>query len=164
MPVSFSRVREIAVISDDTIVSTKAIRPGTNRFELRRVGLKRMRTAGVMRTARACAACSCSNAWTTADAYACTMLPVFGSVASATISRLAGTPRPARSAKSGSKTIAPCASPRRNSGSIASIVGLTFTISKTPAASSRARSASVIVSGEGSTTAIRTRSTSVRIA
>ena len=34
VPVSFSRVSEIAVISDDTIVSTNAIRPGTNRLEL----------------------------------------------------------------------------------------------------------------------------------
>ena len=44
VPVSFSRVSEIAVISDEMIVSTNAIRPGTNRFELSRVGLKRMRT------------------------------------------------------------------------------------------------------------------------
>ena len=46
VPVSFSRVSEIAVISDEMIVSTNAIRPGTNRFELSRVGLKRIRTLG----------------------------------------------------------------------------------------------------------------------
>ena len=46
VPVSFSRVSEIAVISDEMIVSTNAISPGTNRFELSRVGLKRMRTLG----------------------------------------------------------------------------------------------------------------------
>ena len=51
MPVSFSRVSEIAVISDEMIVSTKAISPGTNRFELSRVGLKRMRISGTMRIA-----------------------------------------------------------------------------------------------------------------
>jgi hypothetical protein len=33
------------------IVSTKAIRPGTNRLELSRVGLNRMRTSGTMRMA-----------------------------------------------------------------------------------------------------------------
>ena len=51
VPVSFSRVSEMAVMSAEMIVSTNAISPGTNRFELSRVGLKRMRTAGTMRTA-----------------------------------------------------------------------------------------------------------------
>ncbi len=49
VPVSFSRVRESAVIRADMIVSTIAIRPGTKRLELLRVGLKRIRTWGVMR-------------------------------------------------------------------------------------------------------------------
>src|SRR6267143_5139080 len=49
VPVSFSRVSEMAVISDEMIVRTNAMRPGTNRFELSRVGLKRMRLWGTMR-------------------------------------------------------------------------------------------------------------------
>src|SRR4051812_27232833 len=48
VPVSFSRVREIAVISDEMIVRTNAIRPGTNRFELWRVGLNRVRTCALI--------------------------------------------------------------------------------------------------------------------
>ena len=51
VPVSFSRVREIAVISAEMMVSTKAMSPGTNRFELARVGLKRIRASGTMRMA-----------------------------------------------------------------------------------------------------------------
>ena len=50
VPDSFSRVSDSAVISADVIVSTIAMRPGTNRFALSRVGLKRMRTCGTMRT------------------------------------------------------------------------------------------------------------------
>src|SRR5207237_9651347 len=48
VPVSFSRVSEIAVISAEMIVRTNAIRPGTKRFLLSRVGLKRMRVTGTM--------------------------------------------------------------------------------------------------------------------
>jgi hypothetical protein len=43
VPVSFSRVSEIAVISAEMMVSTKAISPGTKRCELSAVGLKRVR-------------------------------------------------------------------------------------------------------------------------
>ena len=50
VPVSFSRVSEIAVISEEMIVSTNAISPGTNRLELSRVGLNRVRTCGTIRT------------------------------------------------------------------------------------------------------------------
>ena len=50
VPVSFSRVSEIAVISAEMTVNTNAISPGTNRFELARVGLKRMRASAAMRT------------------------------------------------------------------------------------------------------------------
>src|SRR3954464_10905011 len=48
VPVSFSRVSEIAVISDEMIVRTNAIRPGTNRLELWRVGLNRVRTCALI--------------------------------------------------------------------------------------------------------------------
>ncbi len=48
VPVSFSRVSEIAVMSAEMIVSTNAISPGTNKFELSRVGLKRKRTRGTI--------------------------------------------------------------------------------------------------------------------
>ena len=39
VPVSFSRAIEIAVMSAETIVSTNASSPGTNRWELSSVGL-----------------------------------------------------------------------------------------------------------------------------
>ena len=39
VPVSFSRAIEIAVISAETIVSTKASSPGTKRWALSSVGL-----------------------------------------------------------------------------------------------------------------------------
>ena len=39
VPVSFSRVIEIAVISAETMVSTKATSPGTKRWALSSVGL-----------------------------------------------------------------------------------------------------------------------------
>src|SRR4051812_12007257 len=48
VPVSFSRASEIAVISDEMIVRTNAISPGTNRFELWRVGLNRVRTCALI--------------------------------------------------------------------------------------------------------------------
>ena len=54
VPVSFSRVREMAVISDEMMVSTKAISPGTKRFALLRVGLKRMRISGTIWIAAPC--------------------------------------------------------------------------------------------------------------
>ena len=47
-----------ATLNDEMIVSTNAISPGTKRFELWRVGLKRMRTVGTMRTLRPIARCS----------------------------------------------------------------------------------------------------------
>ena len=50
VPVSFSRVSEMAVISDEMMVSTNAISPGTNRFELSRVGLNRIRLSGTIAT------------------------------------------------------------------------------------------------------------------
>ena len=53
----------------------------------------------------------------TCSTYACTTLPVLGSVASVTISTFAGMPRPRLSAKPGSNSTAPWTSPRRNSGS-----------------------------------------------
>jgi hypothetical protein len=40
VPISFSRVSEIAVISAQTIVSTKAIRPGTKRFDALQRGVE----------------------------------------------------------------------------------------------------------------------------
>src|SRR4051794_13403884 len=88
VPVSFSRVSEIAVISDEMIVSTNAISPGTNRFELARVGLNRIRTLGTIRrgardedrdprcAVRGANWASCSKPCTTALAYEATMLPV----------------------------------------------------------------------------------------
>jgi hypothetical protein len=50
VPVSFSRVIEIAVIIADTMVSTKATSPGTNRWELSRVGLYLSRLADTIRS------------------------------------------------------------------------------------------------------------------
>ena len=47
VPRSFSRDSEIAVISAETSVSTSAISPGTKRFTLSSVGLKRMRISGI---------------------------------------------------------------------------------------------------------------------
>ena len=47
---------QIAVISDEMIVSTNAIRPGTKRLELSRAGLNRIRTSGTMVTRRAAGA------------------------------------------------------------------------------------------------------------
>ena len=55
----------MAVISDEMIVSTKAISPGTKRFELSRVGLNRMRTDGTSLTRLAPAPRSRSYAWMT---------------------------------------------------------------------------------------------------
>ena len=42
----------MAVIRDEMIVSTNAISPGTNRLELSRVGLNRVRTCALMIMAR----------------------------------------------------------------------------------------------------------------
>ena len=117
VPVSFSRVSEMAVISDEMIVSTNAIRPGTNRFELSRVGLKRMRTSGAMtmRDARATdgvgrgAAARAGSRRSPPARRPAARLPVFGSVASVTIRICAGSPRPRSAAKPGSNTIASCA-------------------------------------------------------
>ena len=49
VPVSFSRVRDSAVISAAMMLSTIAISPGTKRFVLSRVGLNRDRTCGTIR-------------------------------------------------------------------------------------------------------------------
>ena len=43
VPVSFSRVIEIAVMSAETMVSTNATSPGTKRWALSSVGLYRIR-------------------------------------------------------------------------------------------------------------------------
>src|SRR5688500_20368832 len=50
VPVSFSLVSEIAVISEARIVRTNAINPGTKMFELSRVGLNRIRVVAAIRT------------------------------------------------------------------------------------------------------------------
>ncbi len=60
VPVSFSRVSEIAVISAEMIISTIAISPGTKRFVLSRVGLKRDRACGTICTIPAPRGCSAS--------------------------------------------------------------------------------------------------------
>ncbi len=164
VPISFSRVSEMAVINDEMIVSTNAISPGTNRFELSRVGLKRMRTCGTMRIVPAAGCMSRSYPWMTCSAYAWIALPVFGSVASAMICTRAGSPCPSRAANPGSNTIASCASPRWNNRSTSADLGTTATMRKTSVAPKRLRRASVAESGDGSTMASRTCSTSVRIA
>ena len=61
VPVSFSRVSEMAVISVARMVSTKAISPGTNRLELSRVGLNRMRVVAAICTGPRLAERSRSN-------------------------------------------------------------------------------------------------------
>ena len=89
VPRSFSRDSEIAVISAETSVSTSAIEPGTKRFTLSSVGLKRMRTRGTMRTrdraARRASACVRGDH---GARVACIVVPVFGSDASLTTSSL----------------------------------------------------------------------------
>ena len=93
------------------------------------------------------------------------MLPVFGSVASATISSCAGSPRASRSAKPGSKhdrALRRAALEQRLEH--LDRAGTTAIGSNTPAAANRLRIASVTASGAGSTIASRTWSTSVRIA
>ena len=109
VPVSFSRVSEMAVIRAEMIVRTNAISPGTKRFLLSRVGLNRMRVTGTMRApaptpstlpAPPASPASAAHWFTTACAYACNRLPVFGSVVSVMISNRAGLPRPKSAAKS----------------------------------------------------------------
>ena len=71
VPVSFSRVSEIAVMSDARMVSTKAISPGTKMFELSRVGLNRMRVVAEMRVVRVSAAPVVSGFRTMCAARSC---------------------------------------------------------------------------------------------
>jgi hypothetical protein len=89
---------------------------------------------------------------------------VFGSVASVMSSTRAAMPRPSRSANPGSKTTASCAAPRWNRLSRSAVRGKVATIWNASVAANRLRSASVAASGAASTTASRTRWTSVRMA
>jgi len=114
VPVSFSRVIEMAVIIAETMVSTSAMSPGTKRFTLSSVGLNRMRAATSSRTPPARMVCSACQRCSTADAYACMMLPVLGSAASVTTWMDSGArPSSARST-SGGRTMACRSVPSRN--------------------------------------------------
>jgi hypothetical protein len=119
VPVSFSRVMVMEVISVETSMRITAMSPGTKRLTLSSVGLKRIRTTGSMRTPpevpldnSRCTSCS------TAAVYDRMMRAVFGSVASVMICTAARPSCASCWAKFGSKTMASRMAPRSKASPI----------------------------------------------
>ena len=109
VPISFSRVSESAVMSAAMMLSTRVISPGTKRFALSRVGLKRARASGTIRMAPTCCCCSSSYLWTTAVTKFCLAVPVLGSVASVMMRSCATPSDDRREPNRGSNSMATCA-------------------------------------------------------